>query len=126
MADALGAQQLLAAGASGALMVFFAALYAFFFAINRLRPSRYWLLASGGSFLCLVICSMVLVQSLALSAFWQAAVVFLLLCYYIAPQLIWRLTVATHANEHAEEADGLLPPDTHSNHTPNRGVPDYD
>ena len=113
MADTLSAQQLLAAGASGALMVFFAALYAFFFAVNRLRPSRYWLIASGGSFLSLIICSAVLVQALKLSGFWQAAIAFLLLCYYIAPQLIWRLTVATHADEHSEHSEILISSDIH-------------
>lgn len=100
MNEALNAQQLLAAGASGALMVMFAAFYAFFYSINFLKPSPYWPLASIGSFLMLVTCSVVLALALKLTLLWQIAIGFILICYYFSPRLIWRLTVATHVGEH--------------------------
>lgn len=111
MVEALSAQQLLAAGASGALMVMFGACYAFFFAINRLRPSRWWPLATYISFALLVVCSIVLAISLRLDTFWQLAIGFILVCYFFSTHFIWRLSVATHAEEHSAETSISLQTD---------------
>lgn len=102
MVEALSAQQLLAAGASGALMVLFGAFYAFFFAINRLRPSPYWPIATYSSFALLVVCSIVLTVALKLTGFWQLVIGFVLVCYYFSTHFIWRLSVATHTEEHSD------------------------
>ena len=102
MNEALTAQQILAAGASGALIVLFGAFYAFFFSINRLRPSRYWPIATIASFILLVACSIVLAIALELHGSWQMAIGFILICYYFAPYLIWHLSVATHDENHIE------------------------
>ena len=117
MSESLSAQQLLAAGASGALMVFFAACYAFFFAVHRLRPSRYWPLAIFLSFALLVVCSVVLAIALKLDLFWQGVIGFLLIAYYISPRFIWRLSVATHAAEHESEPTGSQTTTTSANTT---------
>jgi hypothetical protein len=100
MNDPLSAQQLLSAGVSGALMVFFGALYALFLCLHRLQPTRYWSWPAYASFLILVACSIVLAVALELTLFWQAAMVFILICYYFSPPFIWRLSVATHADTH--------------------------
>ncbi|NND81736.1 MAG: hypothetical protein HKN50_04835 [Gammaproteobacteria bacterium] len=111
MSEALSAQQLLAAGASGALIVLFGALYAFFFAVHRLRPARYWPLATALSFIALATCSVVLAIALRLETAWQLAIAFILICYYFAPHAIWWLSVATHANEHPVSEGELNQPE---------------
>jgi len=108
MVETLSAQQLLAAGASGALMVMFGAFYAFFFAISRLRPSRWWPLATYTSFALLVVCSIVLAVSLSLDIFWRSVIGFVLICYLFSTHFIWRLSVATHAEEHSAETSNSL------------------
>ena len=109
MVETLSAQQLLAAGASGALLVMFGAFYAFFFAINRLRPARWWPLATYTSFAMLVVCAVVLAISLSLDGFWQLVMGFVLVCYFFSTHFIWRLSVATHVEEHAAaEPSNLL------------------
>lgn len=107
MTETLGAQQLLAAGAGGGLVVLFGAFYAFFFAMNRLRPARYWPLASIISFALLVTCSVVLSTALKLDFMWQLAIGFILVCYFFSPHFIWRLSVATH-EEHIDEPKNSL------------------
>lgn len=111
MSEALNAQQLLAAGASGALIVLFGAFYAFFFSINRLRPSRYWPIATIASFALLVVCSIVLAIALKLGGSWQLAIGFILICYYFSPHLIWHLSVATHEEEHSVNPNNSLKSD---------------
>jgi hypothetical protein len=81
----------------------FGAFYAFFFSINRLRPSIYWPIATQLSFLLLVVCSIVLITALELDLFWQVAIGFILVCYYFSTYFIWNLSVATHA-EHPTQA----------------------
>lgn len=111
MNEALTAQQLLAAGASGALIVLFGAFYAFFFSINLLRPSRYWPIATFASFSLLVACSIVLAIALKLSVTWRLAIGFILICYYFSPHLIWHLSVATHEDEHTVSPNSPLQSD---------------
>jgi len=101
MTETLSAQQLLAAGAGGGLVVLFGAFYAFFFAISRIKPARFWSLASAASFVLLVACSIILSIALKLDLFWQSVIGFILICYFFSPHFIWRLTVATH-EEHTE------------------------
>ena len=101
MTETLGAQQLLAAGAGGGLVVLFGAFYAFFFAISRVKPARYWSLASAASFVLLVVCSIILSNALKLDFLWQLAIGFILVCYFFSPYFIWQLSVATH-EEHAD------------------------
>ena len=112
MGETLSAQQLLAAGASGALMVLFGAFYALFFTINHIRPARYWPLATISSFLLLTVCSVVLVIALKLDLFWQAVVAFVLICYYFSPRFIWRLCVATHADDPIAKSSDLIQTDS--------------
>ena len=109
MVETLSAQQLLAAGASGALLVMFGACYAFFFAINRLRPSPWWPLATYFSFALMVVCAVVLAIALKLDGFWQTVIGFVMVCYFFSTHFIWRLSVATHAEEHSDVRHATKP-----------------
>ena len=101
MNEALGLPELLAAGLAGAAVVSFGGLYALFLAWGLMRRNRLYRGLACASFLMLALAFAVLSEALRLDRLWNAAIVFLLVAYLVAPYLIWRLTAATHAGEHA-------------------------
>lgn len=106
METAPGMHHLLAAGIAGAAVVTFGGLYALFLAWHYMRekPTHRWF--AYGFYACLAASFGVLSVALRLDAFWNTAILFLLVAYLVAPHLIWRLTDATHVGE-PEESDDI-------------------
>lgn len=94
--DPVGVNDILIAVMAGALVVLFGALYATAFAFARLYRKRALMLVGYGFFMLLAVCVFVLSSALHLDGLWTLLVVVLLVGYLTAPQLIWRLTRATH------------------------------
>ena len=95
----MDAADLLLSAVAGALVVVSGGLYALFLALSRLRRSRLLARFSLAAYLVLVACTVLLAESLALSAAWYIVIAIMLLGYWLAPKAIWHLTVATHAPE---------------------------
>jgi hypothetical protein len=95
----MNAADLLLSVIAGALVVVSGGLYALFLAFARLLASKILARLSIAAYLALVVCALVLAESLALSAAWYAVIGVMLLGYWLAPKAIWHLTVATHASE---------------------------
>lgn len=100
--DAAHFQPIAIAALAAGGMVFSAVLYALCYAFWRQRSDTRYLLCTVASYLLLIFAAGVLQQQLALSGVWSALIVCLLVGYLIAPALIWRLSVATHADSHAD------------------------
>jgi hypothetical protein len=103
--DPVALNDILIAVMAGALVVLFGALYAVTFAFGRLYRKPSLILAAYGFFLLLAACVFVLSGALRLSGLWEILLVLLLAGYFVAPQMIWRLSLATHA----DEAEGSAP-----------------
>ena len=91
-----GVDAFLRAVIAGGLLVIFAGVYAACFAFGRLFRSPRLILAAYVCFALLIGCVYVLAISLQLAGFWSALMVLLLVAYFVAPRMIWRLTAATH------------------------------
>ena len=100
---ALSLTALVAAGLAGAAVVTFGGLYALFLAWHYMHRKAAHRRFAYTFYACLAISFGVLSAALRLDVFWNMAIVFLLAVYLVAPHLIWRLTDATHADEHDAE-----------------------
>jgi hypothetical protein len=90
--------QLMGATISGAMIVTFGGFYAGFFALGRLRNSVMLIWLAHASYVVLAAASWGLATNLGLEGVWAYLVPCLLLGYFIAPRMIWRLCVATHGD----------------------------
>ncbi len=81
---------------AGALVVLFGALYAFTFAMAKLKKKRWLTWIAGSSFAGLSVSVLVLAQALNLNGYWQIVTATMLVGYLFAPQAIWKLSVGTH------------------------------
>ena len=88
---------------AGAMIVLAGGLYAFLFALSRLRENRRldnWALFE---FVVLAASTYLLVQALRLSGFWIFVTAVMLIGYFFAPRAIWHLSVGTHAAEPSDK-----------------------
>ncbi len=104
MSEPMQLQGIFLATMSAALVVLSGALYALFFALGQLRNNRALSLCGWLSYAVLVVCSMVLADSLDLAGFWTGVIVIMLLGYLLLPQAIWHLCVGTHAGDGHEQS----------------------
>ena len=100
-------EQILWGTIAAALVVMSGGAYAAMFALGRLRGSRLLLGTGYACYAALVLSSWMLASALTLEGRWQALVPLLLLGYLIAPHVIWKLCVATHAERRGSHAAGL-------------------
>ncbi|MEZ5562826.1 MAG: hypothetical protein R3F27_07730 [Gammaproteobacteria bacterium] len=91
-----GLDAFLRAVIAGALVVVFGAVYAACFAFGRLFSSVILMRVAYGCFGLLMVTVYVLATSLQLGGIWNVLMVLLLVAYFVAPRMIWRLTAATH------------------------------
>lgn len=91
-----GVDAFLRAVIAGALVVVFGAVYAACFAFGRLFNSQILLRVAYVCFVLLIGTVYVLSTSLQLAGSWNVLMVLLLVAYFLAPRMIWRLTAATH------------------------------
>jgi len=84
------------------MVVISGGLYALFLAFAQLRGSKKLARLSDAAFGVLVVCALILADSLALSFSWYGVIVVMLAGYWLAPKAIWRMTEATHAQETGE------------------------
>ena len=90
-----GLDAFLRAVIAGALVVVFGAVYAACFAFGRMFRSFILLRVAYVCFALLVVAVYVLATSLQLGGIWNVLMVALLVGYFVAPRMIWRLTEAT-------------------------------
>jgi hypothetical protein len=76
--------------------VVFGAVYAACFAFGRLFGKSSLVLIAYGCFALLMGTVYVLATSLHLDGIWNVMMVVMLLAYFLAPRMIWRLSTATH------------------------------
>lgn len=91
-----GLDAFLLAVIAGALVVVFGAVYAACFAFGRLFASQILMQVAYVCFALLTGTVYVLSTSLHLEGIWNVLMVLLLVAYFVAPRMIWRLTAATH------------------------------
>lgn len=91
-----GLDAFLRAVIAGALVVVFGAVYAACFAFGRLFSSLILMRVAYGCFVLLMVAVYVLSTSLSLDGIWNVLLLLLLVAYFLAPRMIWRLTEATH------------------------------
>ena len=91
-----GLDAFLRAVIAGALVVVFGAVYAACFAFGRLFSSLILMRVAYGCFALLMVTVYVLATSLQLGGIWNILMVLMLVAYFLAPRMIWRLTEATH------------------------------
>lgn len=102
MIEPVATQDLLAAAIAGALVVLFGAFYALFFALSRLHNKTSYSVAAYLSYAVLAAAVAVLMKTLNMTGIWQAVAAVMVVGYFAAPRMIWRLCVGTHVSEHAE------------------------
>lgn len=100
MIEPVATQDLMAAAIAGALIVLFGALYALFFALARLQHKKSYMFAAYTAYCILLLAVVVLVRTLNMTGIWQSVAAIMVIGYLLAPRLIWRLCVATHAIDH--------------------------
>lgn len=97
MVEPVDVQQIATAALASGALVLFGALYAVLFALSRMRGqlnlSRYALF----SYALLVVSAAVLGNALDAQGLWAVLIGVLLIGYFVAPRLIWRLNLAVHA-----------------------------
>ncbi len=104
---------------AGALLIMCGALYAATLALARLNRRRDLAILAYLFFAGLAACVVVLARALHLSGFWELLVGLLLAGYLVAPHLIWKLSVATHADEgEADEAPANATVTHHKEYAP--------
>jgi hypothetical protein len=84
---------------AGAGIVVSGALYALFFALDRMRQASWLRAAAWISYLALVVCTVLLAQALSLDGIWLVVIAVMLIGYLLAPRAIWRLSTATHTHD---------------------------
>ena len=114
-AQAFQVESILLATMAGAMIVLAGALYAAVYSIGRISSNHVLVKLSYLFYAVLVVSTLVLARTLNFAGFWNWVVVVMLVGYLIAPQAIWRLCVATHAEEHTD----------HSPSTPGRPEPGH-
>ncbi len=102
-------EQILWGTIAAGLIVMFGGGYAALLALGRLRDSRHLVWIAYACYAALVAASWMLAWALALEGRWQVLIPLLLFGYLVAPPAIWRLCVATHADNAATKAGGLTP-----------------
>jgi hypothetical protein len=94
-------KDLLIAVVAGALVVVFGALYAFTFAVAKLKKNGLLMGLAYGIFAGFSASVLVLAWALNLVGYWWVVTIVMLLGYLLAPQAIWKLSVGTHeASDH--------------------------
>ena len=101
-AQAFQVESILLATMAGAMIVLAGALYAGVYSIGRISSNHVLIKLSYLFYAVLVVSTLVLARTLNFAGFWNWVVVVMLVGYLIAPQAIWRLCVATHAEQHAD------------------------
>ncbi len=91
-----GLDAFLRAVIAAGLIVIFGGVYAACFAFGRLFNSARLILAAYGCFALLIVAVYVFATSLHFAGFWNVLMVLVLVAYFVAPRMIWRLTAATH------------------------------
>lgn len=84
---------------AGAAVVVSGALYALFFALDRMRQAAWLRAAAWIAYLALVVSTVVLTRALSLDGMWLVVIAAMLIGYLLAPRAIWRLSAATHQHE---------------------------
>ena len=97
MPDAISLQNLFIGTMSGAAIVLLGAFYALFHALERLHHHAGAAAASWLSYAGLVWMTYLFANALALSGFWIVVTIVMLIGYFIAPRVIWRLCLGVHA-----------------------------
>lgn len=97
MVDPVAMDHILFAGLAGALVIIFGGLYALLFAFGKIRKARRLMIGAYVSYLCLFVSTLALAKFLNLDGTWQLVVLVMVVGYLLAPQAIWHLCVATHA-----------------------------
>jgi hypothetical protein len=104
--DPVEIQQLALAAFASAAIVLFGALYAIFFALSRMHNAAVLARLALASYGLLAVAAIVLGVVLRVEGLWAALIVTLLVGYFVAPRLIWRLNLAVHgAPDDSEEGD---------------------
>lgn len=85
-------QEIILTSISSASVIIFAAFYAAFFALHRIRRKKDLLYISYMSFGLLVFSTFMLSSLLTLKGIWLAIMTIMLTCYWFAPKFIWRLS----------------------------------
>ncbi len=99
MGEPIQLQNLFFSTLSGGAIVLMGAFYALFFALSQLHKSRYLIIAYIISYLLLAAAVYVLAISLHLEGFWLIVCAVMLVGYFVAPRIIWRLCIDTHEVE---------------------------
>lgn len=99
MIEPVDVQQIATAAILAGAIVFFGAGYAIFFALGRLNPRRPFVGVAHASYLALFVATITLAVVLQLSGWWSVLVGVLLIGYFVAPRLIWHLSIAVHESE---------------------------
>ncbi len=97
MPDAIALQNLFMGTMAGAAIVLLGAFYALFFALSKIHRHRIAHIVSLLAYAGLAAATYVLVVALELSGFWLFVTAVMLIGYFVAPRLIWRLCVGVHA-----------------------------
>lgn len=98
MIDPVATQHLMAAAIAGAMIILFGAVYAFMFALSRLRGRPLLMFWAYAAYALLVVAVVVLSITLNMNGFWQLVSAVMVLGYFLAPRLIWHLCAGTHAS----------------------------
>lgn len=99
MGEPMALKNLFLGTMAGAGVVLTGAFYALFFALGRLRRSRFLAIVSNAAFAGLVLAVWLLISALALEGFWIIVTTVMLIGYFFLPRAIWHLCVGTHAGE---------------------------
>jgi hypothetical protein len=91
--------QLITAAFAAAVVILAGAAYALCYAGSRMLRRRGFLLAAAASYLVLFLATIILAVALRLDGSWRVLVWLMLVGYLLAPPLVWRLCVGTHAAE---------------------------
>ncbi len=97
MPDAIELQNLFIGTMAGAAIVLLGAFYALFYALGKQQNHRGAAAAALLSYAALVGATYLFAQALALSGFWIFVTVVMLIGYFVAPRIVWRLCVGVHA-----------------------------
>lgn len=84
---------------AGALVVLFGALYALLFALGKMGNKRFLHGLALLAYLGFAFSVWLLADALVMEGFWLLIVAVMLVGYLLAPRLIWRLCVGTHAGQ---------------------------
>lgn len=107
MVDPVAIHQIAGAALLGGGIVLCGAGYAIFHALAGLSATRraIFVVVSLGCYAALAGCVVGLAVLLNLHGWWLTLVALLLICYFLAPRFIWRLSEAVHRDE-GEAGDG--------------------